>query len=245
MKYRFPVKATTLLSSSELLKRCYEGVTQYSVCKCCHRLYRLNENGRSTVTVCRKCDESLIIGGTSNSHLPKMLFEYNSIVSTLKKFMCRPGFVDSLLKWKSRPQQQNLMLDVYDGNVWKQFGSVNGGLPFVQQSDYNIMLTINMDWFQPFVGTQHSSGGIYLTIQNLARDERNLKENVICVGLLPGPKEPSGAEINNYLSPLVDELSVLFDEGVLMDVLVDGALKKERLETPTVHATNVLSNLVV
>ncbi|KAG1487838.1 hypothetical protein G6F46_014354 [Rhizopus delemar] len=78
-----------------------------------------------------------------------------------KKFMCRPGFVDSLLKWKSRPQQQNLMLDVYDGNVWKQFGSVNGGLPFVQQSDYNIMLTINMDWFQPFVGTQHSSGGIY------------------------------------------------------------------------------------
>ncbi|EIE78917.1 hypothetical protein RO3G_03622 [Rhizopus delemar RA 99-880] len=198
MKYRFPVKATTLLSSSELLKRCYEGVTQYSVCKCCHRLYRLNENGRSTVTVCRKCDESLIIGGTSNSHLPKMLFEYNCIVSTLKKFMCRQGFVDSLLKWKSRPQQQNLMLDVYDGNVWKQFGS-------------------------------HSSGGIYLTIQNLARDERNLKENVICVGLLPGPKEPSGAEINNYLSPLVDELSVLFDEGVLMDVLVDGALKKERM----------------
>ncbi|EIE90275.1 hypothetical protein RO3G_14986 [Rhizopus delemar RA 99-880] len=229
MKYRFPVKATTLLSSSELLKRCYEGVTQYSVCKGCHRLYRLNENGRSTVTVCRKCDESLIIGGTSNSHLPKMLFEYNSIVSTLKKFMCRPGFVDSLLKWKSRPQQQNLMLDVYDGNVWKQFGSVNGGLPFVQQSDCNIMLTINMDWFQPFVDTQHSSGGIYLTIQNLARDERNLKKNVICVGLLPGPKEPSGAEINNYLSPLVDELSVLFDEGVLMDVLVDDVLKKERV----------------
>ncbi|EIE87352.1 hypothetical protein RO3G_12063 [Rhizopus delemar RA 99-880] len=229
MKYRFPVEATTLLFSSELLKRCYDGVTQYSVCKGCHRLYRLNENGRSTVTVCRKCDESLIIGGTSNSHLPKMLFEYNSIVSTLKKFMCRPGFVDSLLKRKSRPQQQNLMLDVYDGNVWKQFGSVNGGLPFVQQSDYNIMLTINMDWFQPFVGTQHSSGGIYLTIQNLARDERNLKENVICVGLLPGPKEPSGAEINNYLSPLVDELFVLFDEGVLMDVLVDGALKKERV----------------
>ncbi|EIE78119.1 hypothetical protein RO3G_02823 [Rhizopus delemar RA 99-880] len=51
MKYRFPVEATTLLSSSELLKRCYEGVTQYSVCKGCHRLYRLNENGRSTVTV--------------------------------------------------------------------------------------------------------------------------------------------------------------------------------------------------
>ena len=86
MKYRFPVKATTLLSSSELLKRCYEGVTQYSVCKGCHRLYRLNENGRSTVTVCRKCDESLIIGGTNSSHLPKMLFEYNSIVSTLKKW---------------------------------------------------------------------------------------------------------------------------------------------------------------
>ncbi|EIE79503.1 hypothetical protein RO3G_04208 [Rhizopus delemar RA 99-880] len=90
-----------------------------------------------------------------------------------KKFMCRPGFVDSLLKWKSRPQQQNLMLDVYDGNVWKQFGSVNGGLPFVQQSDYNIMLTINMDWFQPFVGTQHSSGGIYSRSQNCCKELQN------------------------------------------------------------------------
>ncbi|KAG0739400.1 hypothetical protein G6F57_011878 [Rhizopus arrhizus] len=126
------------------------------------------------------------------------------------KFTCHPEFVDSFLKWKSRPQQQNLMLDVYDGNIWKQSGSMNGGLLFVIQSDYNIMLTSNMDWFQPFVGTQHSSGGSYLTIQNLARDERKLKENVICFRLLLEPEELSDAETNDYLTPFVYGLCLFF-----------------------------------
>jgi hypothetical protein len=87
---------------------------------------------------------------------------------------------------------------------------MNGGLLFVIQSDYNIMLTSNMDWFQPFVGTQHSSGGSYLTIQNLARDERKLKENVICFRLLLEPEELSDAETNNYLTPFVYGLCLFF-----------------------------------
>ncbi|OAD72704.1 hypothetical protein PHYBLDRAFT_102004, partial [Phycomyces blakesleeanus NRRL 1555(-)] len=35
-------------------------------------------------------------------------------------------------------------------------------------------------------------------------------ENVILVGLMPGPKEPKSEEINNYLKPLVDELETLY-----------------------------------
>jgi len=46
------------------------------------------------------------------------------------------------------------------------------------------------------------------------------------IGLQPGPKEPRGTEINNYLAPLVDELLLLFD-GLMMDVNVNGEIRRE------------------
>ncbi|OAD71072.1 hypothetical protein PHYBLDRAFT_148290 [Phycomyces blakesleeanus NRRL 1555(-)] len=51
------------------------------------------------------------------------------------------------------------------------------------------MLTLNIDWFQPFNGVTYSCGAIYLSINNLPREERYKKENVILAGLMPGPKE--------------------------------------------------------
>ena len=53
---------------------------------------------------------------------------------------------------------------------------------------------------------------MYLVIQNLPCSERYKFENVILVGMIPGPKEPK-RDINTYLGPLVDDLKVLF-EGI-------------------------------
>ena len=50
---------------------------------------------------------------------------------------------------------------------------------------------------------------------NLLRNERFKRENVILVGIIPGPSEPP-LNINTYLSPLVDELLVLWNDGVMM-----------------------------
>ncbi len=88
-----------------------------------------------------------------------------------------------------------------------------------------LLFTLNVDWFQQ---TTHSTGVMYLAIQNLPRKERYLCENVIVVGVIPGPKEPKKT-MNSFLQPLVDELLQLW-EGVVMkgangiNVLVRGAL---------------------
>ena len=37
---------------------------------------------------------------------------------------------------------------------------------------------LNVDWYQPFEHTQHSEGAIYLTVLNLPRQERFLKEKI-------------------------------------------------------------------
>ena len=104
--------------------------------------------------------------------------------------------------------------DVYDGKVWKDFMTVND-VPFLC-APYNFAFQLNVDWFQPFKHTQHSEGAIYLSILNLPLEERFLKEKVILVGIIPGPKEPA-LHMNSFLQPLVDELKELW-EGVIVSI---------------------------
>ncbi len=96
--------------------------------------------------------------------------------------------------------------------MWRDFQEIDG-LPFLALP-YNFCLTLNVDWFQPFKRTTHSTGVMYLAIQNLPRKERFLSENVIVAGVIPGPNEPKKT-INTFLGPLVDELLQLW-EGVVM-----------------------------
>lgn len=51
---------------------------------------------------------------------------------------------------------------------------------------------------------------IYLAIMNLPRAVRFKRENIIIVGLLPGPSEPS-KNMNSYLTPLVSDLLTLWE----------------------------------
>ena len=64
---------------------------------------------------------------------------------------------------------------------------------------------LNVDFFQPYKHIQYSLGAIYLTVLNIPRDMRHKTENVILVGLIPGPHEPSH-DLNSYLEPLVQDL---------------------------------------
>ena len=60
---------------------------------------------------------------------------------------------------------------------------------------------------------EYSTGVIYLTILNLPRNERYKPENIIVVGIIPGPKEPKQT-INSYLMPLVYELKEAWELGI-------------------------------
>ena len=101
------------------------------------------------------------------------------------------------------------MGDVYDGEVWKSFKGVDQN-NFVQ-NPYNLVLFMNVDWFQPFTHVKYSVGALYLTVQSLPRSERNKVENVILCGIIPVPKEPKKT-MNWYLSHLVTELKEFWHE---------------------------------
>ena len=98
--------------------------------------------------------------------------------------------------------------DLFQGRIWKQFLEVDGK-PFLREPN-SIVLMLNVDWFQPFKHREYSVGVIYLSIMNLPLTLRYKRENIIIVGTLQGPFEPS-KDINHYLQPLVQELLVLWN----------------------------------
>jgi hypothetical protein len=67
------------------------------------------------------------------------------------------GFKNSLRHWANRTGFNNILTDIYDGQVWKTFketsdrNSPNFFRPDV--ADSNLGLMLNLDWFQPYDGT--------------------------------------------------------------------------------------------
>jgi hypothetical protein len=57
----------------------------------------------------------------------------------------------------------------------------------------------------------YSSGVIYGVICNLPHDIRFKQENMLYLGLFPGPEEVKLHKINHYLSPIVDKLLEFWD----------------------------------
>lgn len=125
--------------------------------------------------------------------------------------MSRAGMFELCEEWRQRNVPVGYLGDTYDGRVWKEFSEVEGK-PFLSRP-HNLGLMLNCDWFLPFEFTEYSVGVLYVVILNLPLAVKLKPENLIVVGIIPGPSEPS-EHINSYLWPLVDELLVLWRKGV-------------------------------
>ena len=135
------------------------------------------------------------------------------IIQSIRKLVQQPKTLDVFNRWKNRNIPTGFIADVYDGAVWKSFLEVDGKAFLA--SRYSIGLLINVDWFQPYTHIQYSVGAIYIAILNYPRQLRYLRENMLLVGIIPGPHEPT-LHINSFLEPLVEELLLLW-KGIEMD----------------------------
>ena len=145
-------------------------------------------------------------GGSKQAFRARKTYCYYGIKAALTHLLNRPTFLTTCNSWKKRRGTGTLMEDFIDGKVWLEETEklANNG-----NFDNILGFLINIDWFQPFKDTSYSVGVIYAVIVNLPRDIRYKDQNVIIVGVIPGPKEPSH-DINSYLGPLVSELLELY-----------------------------------
>lgn len=120
---------------------------------------------------------------------------YQSLKSSIQRLVSKQGFVENCEQWRSRTAPSGYLCDIFDGSLWNEFNSTEKNF---LTHPYCYMLTLNVDWFQPFDRRVYSVGVIYLTVQNLPRDQRYKIENLIIVGIIPGPDEPKKV-INSFL----------------------------------------------
>ena len=200
-----------------------------TVCTSCHKLYNskivcnFKKNNKLAVMRCcyeefpnnskkNKCNNELSTLKKNKNNvvaIPRMLYPKPSIKQQLSIMYQRPGFEKMLALSGTRNYDNNYYADIYDGNVWKNFPFDGSKFFSPENTVSNLGLLLNLDWFQPFKYTQHSTGAIYASICNLPRAERNKPENILYLGFLPGPKETRLEQLNHYLAPIVDELKDL------------------------------------
>ncbi|EJU03923.1 hypothetical protein DACRYDRAFT_14893 [Dacryopinax primogenitus] len=76
-----------------------------------------------------------------------------------------------------------------------------------------------MDWFNLNQSTElesHSSSPLSVCIANLLPELRFRVKNLCLFGILPGPKEPNAEQLQRFLQLLVDDLLVLWRDGIVV-----------------------------
>ncbi len=227
---KFP---SSLYSARKLLGLDRDRFTKYVVCPDCNKLYSFDECWHTMPggkKISKKCDnvlfpnhpqknrrkpcgailmKSVLNGdGTQRCLYPKKVYSFRRLKDGLEELLARPGFRD-LLFLESRKNEFDEFSDVTDGNVYKTFKDQEENDYFADKRNLGLML--NIDWFNPFKNSEHSIGVIYLAILNLPREHRFKWENILIVGIIPGPSEPK-FHVNSFLAPFVDEL-LSFWEG--------------------------------
>ena len=231
--FAFP---STLYRRKQYLKErlSVASVFHYVVCPVCHNLSKyehcLEKRGNQLlVKSCGVCERDarrnvpllreIVTSSGSTKYYPISVFPSAYLVSSLQSLLSRPGFFEHCKEWHHEfVHNCSPLTDVYCGQVWNDFLS-HKGEPFLSVPS-NIAFMLNIDWFQPFKHRVYSIGVIYLAIMNLPREIRFKRGNIILVGLLPGPSEPSKT-MNTYLTPLVADLLTLW-EGVSFSTYSSG-----------------------
>ena len=208
-QFQFPVTPSTVekqLGFDQLTTH----LVRYAACPICHTLYHQDNIpgscSSSAFAFHQRCGASLL-----NNSRPRKEFAYNSLVKSIQNLFSRPNFEKKINEWRKRTGiPADHMFDIYDGAMWTGIMDADDDRRSFVEHPRSLLLTLNVDWFRPFKNSHYSCGAIYLVVNNLPRNERFKKENVILVGVMPGPKEAKTYEMNHYLEPLVSELEKLY-----------------------------------
>jgi hypothetical protein len=177
-----------------------------------------------------RCDYPLLTAAKQ----PRRIYCYRPLSKRLAQLLARPGFEESCELWRRQlhDKPKEVLSDICHGAMWRRFMEVRSSdrgrrdcrpcrkhdlkscalegrhpsvaRPFLSRP-YGFGLTLNVDWFQPYDHITYSVGVIFLTINNVPREHRNKRENIVLVGILPGGTEKE-LDLNSYMDPLVDEL---------------------------------------
>ncbi len=156
---------------------------------------------------------------------PRNTFKYIPLIPQLQALY---GGEESARRMRFRSEHDHTAggyTDIFDGKLYQQLLKkhvvVDGKeLPHKFFEDpCDIALQIVTDGFQIFKKAKHTAWPLIFVNYNLPQDERCHLEDLVCVGVIPGPKAPK--DIDSFSHPLYEELQELAVGVSTYDALED------------------------
>ncbi|QRV80885.1 Transposase family tnp2 [Ceratobasidium sp. AG-Ba] len=144
---------------------------------------------------------------------PVRTFLYIPLIPRLTN-MYRSKDMASKLGYRGRyGTRPGIIRDIFDGHLYQRLRG-RRVRTYKRNFDHcyfsmptDIALGLSADGFGPFKSSRQSCWPLVLFNYNLPPSIRFQLEHILCLGVIPGPKEPK--EIGTFLQPLIDELEDL------------------------------------
>ncbi|XP_065856508.1 uncharacterized protein [Euphorbia lathyris] len=144
--------------------------------------------------------------------VPAKVLWYLPIIPRFKRLFSDENNA-KLLRWHDEGRKKDgLMRHPADSSQWR---TIDRKFKDFGQEVRNLRLGLCTDGMNPFgtLSTQYSTWPVLLTIYNLPSWLCMKRRYIMLSVLISGPKQP-GNDIDVYLAPLIDDLKLLWDEGV-------------------------------
>ena len=204
----------------------------YACCPVCSSLYPpLDEDGVPTYPYECTSEPCRIRGGCdllklgSSPHrksigVPKHPFVMQDFHDFVGRLLFRPG-VEAAIQRSGERVRDNTVEDILAAEGVREIKGPDGA-PFLsggQHNELRLLWCLSVDFFNPYhnkiAGKVASVGSIVLSCLLLPPHMRHKIENLCLVGIIPGPREPSGEEIDHFLRPLVEVMKKSWTDGAI------------------------------
>ena len=174
--------------------------------ECCAKSCICYAGPFSDLTVCPECNTPR----KNAAGAPQNTYSYLPIIPQLRALYCCPRTAEKLQYRHNYKRDNSVIQDIFDGDRYHQlcqtYVSIDGKRqPYKFFEDpREIALGLSADGMCPFKRRKHSCWPLILLNYNLPPDERIHLGNILCVGVIPGPKSPK--HLSSFLWPLIEEL---------------------------------------
>jgi len=158
---------------------------------------------------CPKCKTSRL----NESGRARRIFSYMPLIPRLRALMSNRTYATHLqyrADEHEKTRRPGTTTDIFDGLHYRSLLGervVVGDrtYPHTYFSDHrDIALGFATDGFAPFKKRKHTAWILLVFNYNLPPEQRFRKDNILCVGIIPGPRKPWDAD--SFIYPLVREL---------------------------------------
>ncbi|XP_028790871.1 uncharacterized protein LOC114746759 [Neltuma alba] len=187
----------------------------YKKIDCCVNGCMLYYKADDSATQCKFCCEARYFSKKCHGRKKKVARKqlwFLPLIPRLQRLFASEKIAKQMRWHYENRRGSNVLSHPSDGQAWKVLDRT---YPNFAYDPRNVRLGLCADGFTPFgqSGRQYSCWPVIITPYNLPPEVCMTREYMFLTLIIPGPNNPKG-KIDVYLQPLIDELKLLWDEGV-------------------------------